>query len=119
MPVNIGEVITGAGDRISRNGFVSTVIGNPIYTSLMIVCVLGVLTLWVFREVETYDESVYFLTVRLMAYASLLTLGIVFLHDKAITDDLRGELHSNTVSEILGEDTPNTEFIPVNIPSGL
>jgi len=116
MPVNIGEVITGAGDRISKNGFISTTMRNPIYTALLIAVVIGLLAIWVFRDVETYDESLWFLALRLIAYSSLISMGIVFLHDKSITDDLRGELHSDSVSEILGEGESNTDFIPVVIP---
>lgn len=98
---------------------IRTVLHNPIWTSLLILACIMLMSIWVFRDVETFDESLTLLSLRLAGYMSLLVMGIVFLHDQATIDDVNHQNKAGGVEELLGgaDDAIkiDADIIPVTI----
>lgn len=119
MPLNLGDAIEAICGKITSSSIIRTVLHNPIWTSLLILVCIMLMAIWVFRDVETFDESLTLLSLRLAGYLSLLVMGVVFLHDQATIEDVNQQNKAGGVEELLaGADDPvklDADIIPVTI----
>lgn len=84
MPFDVGETINAAADSFLRAPIVPAIARNPIYTSFLLVFVVMIVTLIIFRDVDT-DESLCVLTLRSGFWVLLATVGIIFIHNKVLS----------------------------------
>jgi hypothetical protein len=77
------------------------------------------MAMWVFRDVKTFDESLPLLSIRLAGYLFLIVMGIIFLHDHAIIEDVKQEYKVTGAAEIMREVGPGEvdekDLIPISI----
>lgn len=97
MPFHIREMFDGICSKLSNN----SILRNPVYTSLLIlVCILLVST-WVYRDIDPgEDDSQLSLSLRLSGYLIVLILPIVFLHNKNVSKDYEARGASELAAEI-------------------
>ncbi len=116
MPVGVGEIVDNLCRSVTSNSLVTGIVGNPIWTSLAILLCIVLMALWVFRDVDTYDESLIMLCMRLAGYMSILVVGIVFLHNQAILADCKKEADYIGRGEVFEEPIiPASDLLPVKI----
>lgn len=116
MPVGVGELVDNLCKKVTNSSIVTGIVGNPIWTAVAILVCILLMAMWVFRDVETYDESLFMLSLRLSSYMSLLVFGVVFLHNQAILSDCKKENDYRGRGEVFEEPIiPASDLLPVKI----
>lgn len=75
-------------NELSENTYINTVLGNPIYTALMITVILVMMVLIIFRNVEL-PFSKYGVSFKIFIYTFIFTLIIVFLNNSVVIEDTK------------------------------
>jgi len=120
MPIEVSAILGGAKNSLMQPGTFSSMAANPILTAVMILATLLIFTMWVFRDVNTYDESLFMLSLRLTSYMSIVVLGVLFIHNAIVIDDMRKANESETTSAIFNGVGQNTEdIVPVTVRAAL
>lgn len=117
MPINIGQLFDKCANKFASG---SNTLRNPFWTAFVIFVALLLISSYVFRDVETFDESLWLLSLRLATGAAIFTLGLLFLHDRAIIQELSTEVKKGGVEDAV-RTTPisESELIPVIIPEAV
>lgn len=86
MPFDFGQAINSMTDRVTSNSTVNAVLNNPIYTALTCVVVIMMITLLIFRDVESAD-SIYILAMRVGFWSFIALSGIFMVHNRVLMQD--------------------------------
>jgi hypothetical protein len=86
MPFEVGETINTLADKFQTLPMVNTIVKNPIYTAMLITFIVILITLFIFRDVDS-DESLIIMGLRSGFWIFMLTTGVLFLHNKALTQE--------------------------------
>jgi hypothetical protein len=116
MPFDIGESINIIADTFLKAPIIHTVAKNPIYTALVITFTIILITMFIFRDADT-DEPLIVLCLRSGFWIFLLSMGILFLYNKVLSDELR-YIEKNTAFEEVFNSTNTAAddiIVPVNI----
>ncbi len=117
MPFEIGEVINASSDAFLRAPIVLTTVSSPVYTALMITFIIMLIIMFVFRDADT-EDSLIVMALRSGFWSFLVTLTIIFLHNKILTREvaactrdsaMNNVYNSNIVPSGVNEDA----FVPV------
>lgn len=108
MSFDLGHSINQGADYILRAKPAKTIVGNPLYTALLITVIIVFIILWVFREAES-DEKVL-LAMRAGFWICLTLVVVLFLHNRILTNELREtgavERYSGVFEKTLGGEEP-------------
>ena len=99
MPIDIGESINEIADLILNAPIVHTIVGNPIYTALVITFIIILLIVVIFRDADT-DESLFVMVMRGGFWIFIALLGTIFLHNKVLTMDNTIKKSDSTFDEV-------------------
>jgi hypothetical protein len=128
MPIDTQESVNSISKSITSLPIVRTIIQNPIWTAVAIIAIMILMTIFVFRNVETPEgESVTKLSLRAGAYGLLFVIGVVFLHNQYLMNEQHQENKTGAMENIFdsvdtagrGNPTFSSQLVPVmvNLPS--
>ncbi len=93
MPVDTQGIADNFAKKVVQNKYLYSGIRNPFLTALMISFIIVLVTLFVYRDADTYDSKLK-TAVRNGLYCGAFVLVIVFLHNKFLMEDQASE-HKN------------------------
>ncbi|QYB17549.1 hypothetical protein PV-S19_0185 [Pacmanvirus S19] len=120
MPFEFGKTFNEFCDSFLKFPAVDKIARNPIYTALMITFIIMIIILIIFRDVES-DESLLIMCLRAGFWTSLITMGLLFLHDKVLTVDNQYDTKNAAYDNVFtGSFDPtstlfNDEVVPVRV----
>jgi len=120
MPFNSKEGLSYIGDKVANMPVVGGMLKNPINTALLIALVILLINMFVFRNVETGESSLFILSLRASVYILGIAAGIIFLHQQHFLNELKKKDGSERLDEVFGGNDEitslgDTELIPVEI----
>jgi hypothetical protein len=99
MPFEVGNTINQFTKKITSINAVNVTLKNPFYIALLIIFIVVLIILYVFRDVDS-DESLLTLSLRVGIPALMLTTGIMILHNKLMTSELKNEEKDSDLKHI-------------------
>jgi len=109
MVFGINEALRKSTNKVKKNKLLNNIIVNPFYTALIIVFIIIIMILFVFRNVETDDESKLKMSLRVGAYSLIFITGIIFLHNKKLMEEIREHKSNDIVDDVFGMGEINKE----------
>lgn len=114
MPFHIKDMFDSLCNKLSKNSILS----NPILTSLLILVCILLVSMWVYRDVESADDTTFMLSLRLSGYLIVLIMPIIFLHNRNLQKDYEAKGASELADEIfrkpmIGEDIGGAGMIEI------
>lgn len=84
MPFDVGDTVNSIADSVTKAPIITSIVRNPIYTALMITLIIVFIIMFIFRDADT-DDSLLIMCLRSGFWIFLMLLGVLFLHNKALT----------------------------------
>lgn len=115
MPFRSKDIFESQCNKLTN----STILNNPILTSLLILLCILMVSLWVYRDVDPGEDNTNFmLSLRLSGYLIILIMPIVFLHNRCVQKDYETKGASELTAEIfrkpvIGEDVNGAGMIEI------
>jgi hypothetical protein len=117
MPIDFGTAINDISDALLSKSIVRSIASNPIYTSMLIVFVLVLLVMFTFRDAEM-DDSLLTVCLKLGFWAFLITCGIMFIHNKVLTNENMRDKSDVDYNKVAGDYVVLDQYTPVK-PMGI
>lgn len=117
MTFEVTGSINTIADKIIRIPGIETIMGNPMYTALLITVIVLLITMFIFRDATT-DESLFKVCLRGGFYTFIILIGVIFLHNRVLMSE---NSHVRLGSDIDGVFSPRNgaytsdDLIPVSI----
>ncbi len=99
MPFEFGETINAGADAFLRAPIINTIARSPIYTALVITFIIILIIMFIFRDADT-DESLLTLGLRTGFWSFLVTVSLLFLHNKILNEDLRSGARAADIDNV-------------------
>lgn len=127
MPFNTNESINYLSSKASNLPVIGGMTKNPINTAILIALIILLINMFVWRDVDTGDESLFVLSLRSAIYILFIATGIIYLHNQHFINEIRKKDSSANLDEVFGgsdfiagdeiTSLADTKLIPVTIPS--
>lgn len=113
MPFYIGESINMLVDAILRAPLVSKIAKNPVYTAMSMAVMVVLVVMFIFRYAVT-EESLLIMSLRSGFWVFLMFLGVIFVHNKVLTNDYDKEQRTASYESLLTERRADPESVKVS-----
>jgi hypothetical protein len=111
MPLQINNLIDGAADNVLGRSTLSGILGNPIYTSVLITIIIMSIVLYSYRNcgdsLEDSGTSFKMTALRTTFWVFIASMSIVFIHNRVLISE---------VNHIVGGNEIDTTFEDVTNP---
>jgi hypothetical protein len=87
MPFEVQSSFNYITNKIGGLPGISAGIKNPVYSALLIAVAVFVIVLFVFRDTDTGDSSLIFVSFRASVYSFVFAWIIMFLNNKVLLHD--------------------------------
>jgi hypothetical protein len=119
MPLYVGEAVNQMADKVMTLPIIRGMAKNPFYTALMIALIVFLTVLWVFRDVDMKDNLLT-LSLRTGIYCLLICTGIMFLHNRSLSDETAKSRESEEIDAVFtptptGGVEEKVELVPVKL----
>lgn len=99
-------------ENTSNSPIIKTIVGSPIYTSVIIVILILVIILITFKDC-IMNESMVTLMVRTGLYSLIVTTGVIFLHDNYLMKELNEQHKIAGVGELFEQNRDDDRRIRI------
>jgi uncharacterized membrane protein (UPF0182 family) len=90
----VSKAINDFADRLVSVPGIGRIVKNPIYTALLIVVVIMLITMYIFRNAET-DDPLFTMVLRGGVYIFIFLTGVIFLHNHVLMSEFESVRGAN------------------------
>lgn len=94
------QLLSNIGDLVSKAPVVGAVAKNPFYTAVLICLILVLITIVVFRNVDTGDEPKWKLAMRVGVYSLIFVTAIQFLQNQYVFSVCNAKTGAERTAEV-------------------
>lgn len=98
MPFNFADIVNTASRTALQSPTVRTVMGNPIYTGVVVAVVMMLITAFVYRDTDTKWAD----AARVGVWAFFILMGTFALHRSVIREELKGDARAEQSAQVFG-----------------
>lgn len=102
MPFNTKEGLNYLGSQASSIPVIGGMVKSPVNTAILIALIILLINMFVFRDVDTGDTSLFVLSLRSAIYILGFAAGIIYLHNKHFLDELKKGRGSAELDSVFG-----------------
>jgi hypothetical protein len=120
MPFDVGESINYFADAFLRAPIVNSIAQNPIYTALVITCIIVLIIMFIFRDADT-DDPILVMCLRSGFWIFLMLTGVLLLHNKVLTQEMITAEKTAAFEGVFDSGYPGMadNIVPVTIPEAM
>lgn len=98
MPFNFADIVNTASRAALRSPTVQTIMGNPIYTGVVVAFIMMIITAFVYRDTDTKWAD----AARVGVWAFFVLMGTFALHRSVIREELKGDARAEQSAQVFG-----------------
>lgn len=94
MPIGVSTSVNSTADKFGKLPGVNKLFSNPVYLSLLLVLIIMLITVIVFRDIDS-DTSLVTLTLRTGFWSFVAITGAIFVNNRIMLDEVNKKVKTS------------------------